>query len=71
MREVWYLPVEEMVRNTGPEWLLAILEVGKTGGSGKLGNGAVEGLDSKEQSYMSRGSIIHCWFCGVLGEPCS
>jgi hypothetical protein len=30
MREVWYLPVEEMVRNTGPEWLLAILEVGKT-----------------------------------------
>jgi hypothetical protein len=30
MREVWYLPVEEMVRNTGPEWLLAVLEVGKT-----------------------------------------
>jgi hypothetical protein len=29
MREVWRLPVEELLRNTGPEWLLTVLEAGK------------------------------------------
>jgi hypothetical protein len=30
MREVWCLPMEEMLHNVGLKWLLAVLEAGKT-----------------------------------------
>jgi hypothetical protein len=44
MRKVWHLPEENRLRNTGPEWMLVLLDTGTGGGSSKSCYGLMESL---------------------------